>query len=95
MAEIPTSITTDKELKEAGATMKVGLSQLKNKTPNFIAQISNGIIFACMAWALLSPSITEIPAPLQADITRWLMVGSGFIKLASKFFGLELPKVEA
>lgn len=77
-------------LKIPGTNVNLGVSQLNIPGPKWMSRISNGIIFACMAWALLSPSITEIPAALQADITRWLMIGSGFVKLASKFFGIDL-----
>lgn len=79
-------------LKIPGTNLKVGVSQLNVASPKWIAKISNGIIFAATAWAIFSPSITEIPAPLQADITRWLMIGSGLIKLASKFFGLDIKQ---
>lgn len=89
-----TTKVSDKDLKDQGATLVVGMSGLKNKTPDWINKISNGIIFAAMAWALLSMQITEIPEEIKADITRWLMIGTGFIKLSSKFFGLQLPSAE-
>lgn len=86
---------SDKELKENGATLVVGLEGIKHKTPDWMAKASNGIIFLAMFWALFSSQITEIPEPVQADIDRWLLIGTGFIKMASKFFGLKLPNTEA
>jgi len=79
---------------EVQTQIKVGVSQLKKDTPPWMSKTANGVIFACLAWALLSPSLTEIPATIQADITRWLMIGSGFIKLATKFFGLNIKESE-
>jgi hypothetical protein len=84
--------TTEEKLKAAGATLSVGLSQLKNPTPIWMSKWANGIIFASLAWALVSPSLPEIPAPLVADITRYIMIATGLIKLATKFFGLQLPQ---
>ena len=86
------SAATEATLKDAGATVKVGLSQLKNPTPIWMSKWANGIIFASLAWALVSPSLPEIPAPVVADITRYIMIASGLIKLATKFFGLQLPQ---
>lgn len=85
----------DQELKEKGATIVVGLEGLKNKTPDWMAKVSNGIIFLAMFWALFSSQFTEIPADVQADISRYLLIGTGFVKMASKFFGLKLPNTEA
>ena len=86
------TIKSDSELKAEGATLKVGLSQLNNKTPAWIERLTNGIIFVCMAWALFAGMIDEIPEDIKADINRWMLIISGVIKLASKFFGLQLPK---
>lgn len=82
---------TEASLKDAGATIKVGMSQLKNPTPRWMSKISNGIIFASLAWAMISTSIPELSPEVVAIITRYLMMVSGLIKLATKFFGLEVP----
>lgn len=85
---------SDQELKNSGATLVVGIQGLKNKTPDWMSKVSNGIIFLAMFWALYSSMLTEIPEPIKADINRWLLIGTGFIKFASKFFGLKLPNTE-
>lgn len=82
---------SDKELKDQGATLVVGMAGLQNKTPDWMSNLSNGIIFLAMAWAMFSSMIIEIPEPVKADIARWLLISTGLIKLASKFFGLKLP----
>ena len=87
-----TTKVTDAELKEQGATIKVGLSQLNNATPNWISKLTNGIIFACLVWGLISMSITSLSPELKASINEWVLVASGVIKLGSKFFGYSLPE---
>lgn len=88
------SAAVEDKLKAAGATVKVGLSQLNNPTPKWMSKLSNGIIFASLAWALVGPSMPEIPADVAAAITRYVMIASGLIKLATKFFGLQIPNAE-
>lgn len=83
---------TETALKAEGATVKMGLSQLKNPTPLWMSKVANGIIFASLAWAMISTSIPELSPELVAMITRYLMMASGLIKLATKFFGLEVPQ---
>jgi len=86
--------TTEATLKEAGATVKVGLSQLNNPTPLWLSKLANGIIFASLAWAMISTSLPELSPELVAAITRYVMISSGLIKLATKFFGLQIPNAE-
>lgn len=88
------STTTEKALKEAGATVKVGLSQLNNPTPKWMSKLANGIIFASLAWAMISTSIPELSPETVAMITRYVLMSSGLIKLGSKFFGYQLPQTE-
>lgn len=88
------STTAEEKLKAAGATVKVGFSQLKNPTPKWMSKWANGIIFASLAWALFSPELHELSPELIATITRYIMIATGLIKLATKFFGLQLPNAE-
>lgn len=87
-----TTKVTDEQLKEQGAKLVVGMSGLQNKTPDWISKIANGIIFIAMAWALFSPMMVEIPEEVSSNINRWLLISTGLIKLASKFFGFKLPE---
>jgi hypothetical protein len=89
--EPTTTKVTDAEMKAEGATVKVGISQLQNKTPDFISKIANGVIFAGMVWGLVSMSITSIDPAMKASINEWVLLSGGIIKLASKFFGFQLP----
>lgn len=86
------SATTEAVLKDAGATIKVGLSQINNPTPQWMSKLANGIIFASLAWAMISTSIPELSPEVVAMITRYVMMASGLIKLATKFFGLQIPE---
>jgi hypothetical protein len=88
------STTTEATLKAAGATVKVGLSQINNPTPQWMSKLANGIIFASLAWALVSPSLPELSPEIVAAITRYVMISSGLIKLATKFFGLQIPEAQ-
>jgi hypothetical protein len=90
------STTTEATLKDAGAVTKIGLSQLNNPTPIWMSKWANGIIFASLAWALVSSSLVpdEIPASIAAHIDHYVIIASGLIKLATKFFGLQLPNQE-
>ena len=63
---------------------------LQKPTPEWMSKGANGIIFLVTAWAIFSPSITELSDLTKADITRWSAIISGLLKLASKFFGTEL-----
>lgn len=89
-----TTKVTDQELRDEGATIKFGKSQLNNKTPDFISKIANLIVFLCAVWGLISMGITKIPLELKLQIAEWVMVSSGIIKLGSKFFGWQLREVE-
>ena len=88
------STTTEKSLKEAGTTIKIGLSQLNNPTPKWMSKLANGLIFASLVWAMISTSIPELSPELVAAITRYAMLATGIIKLATKFFGLQIPNAE-
>ena len=84
----------EEKLKAAGATVKIGVSQLNNPTPKWMSKLANAIIFGSLAWAMISTSIPELSPELVAAITRYLMMASGLIKLATKFFGLQVPNAE-
>lgn len=84
----------EEKLKAAGATVKVGLSQLKNPTPKWMSDLANFIIYLSLVWAFVSPSLPELSPELVAAITRYVMIASGLIKLTTKFFGLQLPQAE-
>ena len=86
------SAAVEEKLKEAGATIKVGLSQLGNPTPKWMSLVANWIIFLSLVWALISPSLPELSPEIVAAITRYVMIATGVIKLATKFFGLQLPQ---
>lgn len=75
-----------------GTNASIGISQLKVQTPKWISNAVNGIIFLCATWAMFSGMITEIPDDTKAEITRWMLIGSGFIKFASKFFGFKIEE---
>ncbi len=77
------------------AVIKVGLSQIGNPTPKWMSKIANAIIFASLAWALVSPSLPELSPEVVAVITRYIMIASGLIKLATKFFGLNIPEANS
>lgn len=67
--------------------VKMGLGQLGNPTPKWMSNVSNLIIFLATAWGLFAPSITELTETQRGDVTRWVLIISGLIKLATKFFG--------
>lgn len=82
---------TEETLKTGGAKIKFGVSQLNNPSPIWMSKIANGIIFLTLAWGLISMGLTSIPPDLKSSINEWVLVSSGIIKLASKFFGFSLP----
>ncbi len=82
---------TVENLKAEGATLKFGVSQLNNPSPLWMAKTANAIIFLTMVWGLVSMGITFIPVELKSQINEWVLVSVGVIKLASKFFGFQLP----
>lgn len=71
------------------AKKKVTVS-ISKPTPSWMSNVANFLIFLVTAWAIFSPSITELSEVVKADITRWAAIISGLLKLASKFFGTEL-----
>lgn len=85
---------SEEKLKAAGAELKVGVSQLKNPTPKWMSNIANGILFSALAWALISSQLPEIPSHIAAHIDHYLLVASGLVKLATKFFGLQIPEAQ-
>lgn len=87
-----TTKVTDAELKDQGAVLKVGINQLNNKTPAWVSNVANGVIFAGMVWGLMSMGLSSVPDEIKNSINEWVLLSSGIIKLASKFFGFQLPQ---
>lgn len=73
--------------------LKFGVSQLRNETPQWMSNVANGIIFLTMVWGLVSMGLTSIPPEIKASINEWVLVTSGIIKLATKFFGLTIKEI--
>ncbi len=75
---------------ENETSVKVGLSQLKNPTPKWMSNVANGIIFSGMVWAMCSMNLTFISPEIKSMINEWVLLSGGIIKLATKFFGIQI-----
>lgn len=83
--------TTDPE----ATKVKVGIGQLTKPTPKWMSNLANGIIFAGLAWSIICGQLTpEVSEETIALITKYVLMSSGLIKLATKFFGLNIPNAE-
>lgn len=78
---------SDKEQKELGKTVTIGVDQLNNPTPLWIKYIFRTYTFIAGLWAIISPSITNIDAETLSEINKWLLVGVPIIHYSIKFFG--------
>lgn len=68
-------------------TVKFGLGQINNPTPTLAKNIFRTYSFLAGLFALLAPSLSEIPEETMGDITRWLLIGGTVIHFTIKFFG--------
>lgn len=78
---------SDKEQKEMGKEIVVGMQALNKPTPIWMKYIMRGFLYLSMLWAFLAPTLTDIPAYLLADINMWLLRGNGILSITIKFFG--------
>lgn len=79
--------TTDKDQKEKGKTVQVGIAQLNNPTPTAIKYVFRTYTFLSGLWAILAPSITNIDEHTMGEINKWLLIGVPIMHYAIKFWG--------
>lgn len=79
--------TSDKDQKEQGKTVQVGIAQLSNPTPIWIKYIFRTYTFLSGLWAILAPQITNIDEHTMAEINKWLLIGVPIMHYAIKFWG--------
>ena len=80
---------SDKQQEAAGKTVAFGTDQLTNPTPVFIKNIFRAVLYLSALWAVISPSVTEIPADTLAVINKYLLLGNAVINVTIKFFGYD------
>lgn len=79
--------TTDKDQAAQGKVVQVGIAQLGNPTPIAIKYVFRIYTFLSGLWAILAPSLTDIPESTMAEINKWLLIGVPIMHYAIKFFG--------
>lgn len=78
---------SDKQQAAAGKTVQFGLDQLNNPTPVYAKQVFRAILYLSALWAVISPSVTELPAHTLASIDKYLLLANAIINVTIKFFG--------
>lgn len=80
---------SDEAQKAAGKEIVFGVNQINNPTPQIAKVIFRIILYVSALWAVLSPSITEIPAPTLASINKYLLLSNALVNVTIKFFGFD------
>lgn len=65
-----------------------GVPSLSKPTPNGLRLAFRLILWLSAAWAMVSGSITEIPAETLAIINKYLLLLNGVTNMSIKFFGV-------
>lgn len=78
---------SDKQNKNDGKVVKIGISQLNNQTPDWARLIFRSILYLSAIYALAVQPNLDIPELTQAIINKWLVCGNAFINVTIKFFG--------
>lgn len=71
------------------ADVKFGVKQLNSPTPKYLKNFFKAFLFLSGAWAIIAPAATQIPAGVQADINKWIIVGLALMRFAISFWGYD------
>lgn len=78
---------TDKQQEAQGKSIKFGLAQFNNPTPTIVKNVFRTILYLSAIWAVISQSVTELPAHTLASIDKYLLLANAVINVTIKFFG--------
>lgn len=82
--------TTEVEvIEEKKGKVKFNLQQYKNPTPVWAKNVFRCVFFAAVLWSFLGPTFKEIPEHILSSIDTWMLRGTGAIRIAIIFFGLD------
>jgi hypothetical protein len=79
--------TVDRQQKQMGKTVQFGIGQFANPTPHPAKVVFRIILYLSAIWAVISPSVTELPAHTLASIDKYLLLANAIINVTIKFFG--------
>lgn len=74
------------------AKVKFGFRQIKNVTPLWAKWVFRVFLYLASVVNLALIIFTNIPAETKLIITKWITFATLSVHLASKMFGVELPK---
>ncbi len=78
---------TDEQEKSEGKSIKFGVAQLSNPTPKNVKIMFRTILYLSAIWAVMSPSLTELPPNVLASVNKYLLLGTAVINVTIQFFG--------
>lgn len=78
---------TDNQSKAKGKTVQFGIDQLSNPTPSIAKYIFRTILYLSAIWAVIMPTVTELPPDTIAAINKYMLLGNAVINVTIKFFG--------
>ena len=82
---------TDQQNKQQGKTVQFGVDQLGNPTPTKAKVVFRIVLYISALWAVISPSITELPADTLATINKYVLLGNALVNATIQFFGWDYP----
>lgn len=77
----------DQQQKRMGKTVQFGLDQFSNPTPHAAKVFFRIVLYLSAIWAVVSPSVTELPMHVLASIDKYLLLANAIINVTIKFFG--------
>jgi hypothetical protein len=82
---------TDKQNKNDGKVVKVGIAQLANQTPDWARLTFRIILYLSAVYVIAVQPNLDLSNGLQAMINKWIVFGNAVMNVTIKFFGWDHP----
>lgn len=78
---------TDKQNKNDGKVVKVGIAQLTNQTPDWARLTFRIILYISAVYVMAIQPNLDLSQELQAMINKYIICGNAIMNVTIKFFG--------
>lgn len=83
---------SDKQQKNEGKVVKVGLKQVNNDTPMWARWVFRIILYLSAVYVMAVQPNLDLSESVQALVNKWLLFGNAFINVTIKFFGWDFQR---
>lgn len=82
---------SDKQNKNDGKVVKIGISQLNNQTPDWARLIFRSILYLSAVYVMAVQPNLDLSQSVQAMINKYIVCGNAVMNVTIKFFGWSHP----